>query len=477
MLGNVPRRCLRERSWKVRRCGKVLAEPTERYDVLLNVINRSKRKSINFYHIALFSASAGSSRKRCAPPRCRLSAAAHASRAGTGQDILDKAPQSRLGPGRRIARATGRARAGPPDRPGDYLGPASIHRGGADPAHPVGSLAGLARAVHATRPASRFLSRSVADLYLYRSHPGQCPELFYAAVEYVFRRGRSLHLHLGLYGRAGLWPPARRQGRGLRHGADMAARLARSMSRTSSCSCLFIAEVSYTAATFKNPMYNDEMRVADFLDEPHVAIVQALLLQFQPAFLDILPMYILLLADLSGGAARAAAALAAGAGAVGGCSTSSVQIFDISVTGLPGGACLVFQPARLAVPVRLGRGAGLSQRGRAATSPGCCGWSIPIAAVVFVAALDRPGQLDLAHVVGTGAAAAAEAAVARAARTICRRSGSFRSSRWSCWSPSWSRRTPVFWRAGLPRPLVTARPAIARNFLSRHPALRARAHV
>ena len=30
---------------------------------------------------------------------------------------------------------------------------------------------------------------------------------------------------------------------------------------------LFVAEVSYTAATFKNPMYNEEMRVADFLDE------------------------------------------------------------------------------------------------------------------------------------------------------------------------------------------------------------------
>jgi hypothetical protein len=59
---------------------------------------------------------------------------------------------------------------------------------------------------------------------------------------------------------------------------------------------IFIAEVSYIATTFKNPMYNDEMRVADFLDEPHIAIVQALLLQFQPTFLDILPLYILLLA-------------------------------------------------------------------------------------------------------------------------------------------------------------------------------------
>jgi hypothetical protein len=58
---------------------------------------------------------------------------------------------------------------------------------------------------------------------------------------------------------------------------------------------IFIAEVSYTVTTFNNPMYNDEMRVADFLEEPHIAIVKALLLEFQPTFLDILPLYILLL--------------------------------------------------------------------------------------------------------------------------------------------------------------------------------------
>jgi len=58
---------------------------------------------------------------------------------------------------------------------------------------------------------------------------------------------------------------------------------------------IFIAEVSYTVTTFNNPMYNDEMRVADFLEEPHVAIVKALLLEFQPTFLDILPLYIVLL--------------------------------------------------------------------------------------------------------------------------------------------------------------------------------------
>jgi len=58
---------------------------------------------------------------------------------------------------------------------------------------------------------------------------------------------------------------------------------------------IFTAEVSYTVLTFNNPMYNDELRVGDFLAEPHVAIIQALLLQFQPPFLDILPLYIVLL--------------------------------------------------------------------------------------------------------------------------------------------------------------------------------------
>ncbi|HYZ39727.1 MAG TPA: OpgC domain-containing protein [Stellaceae bacterium] len=58
---------------------------------------------------------------------------------------------------------------------------------------------------------------------------------------------------------------------------------------------MFTAEVSYTVTTFNNPMYNDEMRVGDFLQQPHIAIVKALLLQFQPTYLDILPLYIVLL--------------------------------------------------------------------------------------------------------------------------------------------------------------------------------------
>jgi len=58
---------------------------------------------------------------------------------------------------------------------------------------------------------------------------------------------------------------------------------------------IFTAEVSYAVLAVNNPMYNEELRVGDFLEQPHIAIIKALLLQFQPTFLDILPLYIVLL--------------------------------------------------------------------------------------------------------------------------------------------------------------------------------------
>ncbi len=59
---------------------------------------------------------------------------------------------------------------------------------------------------------------------------------------------------------------------------------------------IYTATVSYTVETFHNPMYSEELQVGDFLTSTHVVIVKALLLQFQPAYLDILPLYIVLLA-------------------------------------------------------------------------------------------------------------------------------------------------------------------------------------
>ena len=60
---------------------------------------------------------------------------------------------------------------------------------------------------------------------------------------------------------------------------------------------IFTAEVSYAILVLQNPMYSEEMGVGDFLQEPHLAIIRALSLSFQPTFLDILPLYIVLLAS------------------------------------------------------------------------------------------------------------------------------------------------------------------------------------
>jgi hypothetical protein len=61
---------------------------------------------------------------------------------------------------------------------------------------------------------------------------------------------------------------------------------------------LFMATVAYTEGALNKSLYAEEFGAANFLNEPGLALVQALMLQFQPAFMDILPLYIVLLAIL-----------------------------------------------------------------------------------------------------------------------------------------------------------------------------------
>jgi hypothetical protein len=58
---------------------------------------------------------------------------------------------------------------------------------------------------------------------------------------------------------------------------------------------IYLAEISYVASSFENPLYAEEMGVLDFLKQPDVTIVQALLLKFKPVNMDVLPLYIVLL--------------------------------------------------------------------------------------------------------------------------------------------------------------------------------------
>jgi hypothetical protein len=59
---------------------------------------------------------------------------------------------------------------------------------------------------------------------------------------------------------------------------------------------IYMAEISYVAHSFENPLYGEEMGIFDFLQQPDVTLVQAMLLKFKPANMDVLPLYIVLLA-------------------------------------------------------------------------------------------------------------------------------------------------------------------------------------
>jgi hypothetical protein len=59
---------------------------------------------------------------------------------------------------------------------------------------------------------------------------------------------------------------------------------------------VFTAQVGFTAATLDQAAYLDELQLDPFGAEPYRALLEALLLRYQPAFLDILPLYIVVLA-------------------------------------------------------------------------------------------------------------------------------------------------------------------------------------
>jgi hypothetical protein len=58
---------------------------------------------------------------------------------------------------------------------------------------------------------------------------------------------------------------------------------------------IYLAEISWIATRFQNPLYAEEMNILDFLKSPDVTIVQALLLRFRPTNMDVLPLYIVLM--------------------------------------------------------------------------------------------------------------------------------------------------------------------------------------
>ena len=61
---------------------------------------------------------------------------------------------------------------------------------------------------------------------------------------------------------------------------------------------VLVAEVSYIAVVLDKPFYAKEMEIIDFLNQPAHAMGQALLLRYRPLNMDVLPLYIVLMAFL-----------------------------------------------------------------------------------------------------------------------------------------------------------------------------------
>jgi hypothetical protein len=59
---------------------------------------------------------------------------------------------------------------------------------------------------------------------------------------------------------------------------------------------IFTAQIARTARKFDNPLYENEFNVYNFLQHPDILIGQALTLRYKPVNLDVLPLYISLIA-------------------------------------------------------------------------------------------------------------------------------------------------------------------------------------
>jgi hypothetical protein len=57
----------------------------------------------------------------------------------------------------------------------------------------------------------------------------------------------------------------------------------------------YLAQIAYVSSRFENPLYAEEFGMFHFLQDPAYTLMQALLLRFLPANVDVLPLYIVLM--------------------------------------------------------------------------------------------------------------------------------------------------------------------------------------
>ncbi len=157
--------------------------------------------------------------------------------------------------------------------------------------------------------------------------------------------------------------------------------------------CLFMiynAEVAYTVRRFNNPLFIEELNAGAFLDDPAATVVRVLLLQFQPNFLDILPLYIALLATfpLVLLAMRRHLLLALIPSVL---LYAAVRIWGLNMPGYPDGRTWVFDPFAWQLLFVIGAAFGLSgARGAVLVKPRP--WLLPAAFVACAAGLVIQGS-------------------------------------------------------------------------------------
>jgi hypothetical protein len=57
----------------------------------------------------------------------------------------------------------------------------------------------------------------------------------------------------------------------------------------------YVAEIGYVSSRFENPLYTEELGILHFFQQPDAVLIEALLLRFLPANVDVLPLYIVLM--------------------------------------------------------------------------------------------------------------------------------------------------------------------------------------
>jgi hypothetical protein len=58
---------------------------------------------------------------------------------------------------------------------------------------------------------------------------------------------------------------------------------------------VYMAEIAYVSRSFETSLYAEEWNIFDFLKQPDVTLIEALLLKFKPVNMDVLPLYVVLL--------------------------------------------------------------------------------------------------------------------------------------------------------------------------------------